>query len=97
MMTPVGVTSHCMSFRATGWLVLPKILLPFPRTIGMVSRLTRDPQMLGPQPNLARNAVLTHRPGELLLDNAFTLIEGHPHTVAGAPKLLSHLEFAASA
>ena len=33
--------------------------------------------MLGPQPNLAKNAVLTHRPGELRLDNAFTLIEGH--------------------
>jgi len=34
--------------------------------------------MLGPQPNLARNAVLTHRPGELRLDNAFTLIEAGP-------------------
>jgi hypothetical protein len=33
--------------------------------------------MLGPQPNLASHAVLTHRPAELRLDNAFTLIEGH--------------------
>jgi len=35
------------------------------------------PRMLGPQPHLAKNAVLTHRPGKLCLDNAFTLIEGH--------------------
>ena len=33
--------------------------------------------MLGPQPHLASNAVLAHRPGEVRLDNAFTLIEGH--------------------
>src|SRR5271166_1356243 len=33
--------------------------------------------MLGPQPHLAKNAVLAHRPGKLSLDNAFTLIEGH--------------------
>src|SRR5271165_4465612 len=33
--------------------------------------------MLGPQPYLAKNAVLAHRPGKLCLDNAFTLIEGH--------------------
>src|SRR5208337_4874854 len=37
--------------------------------------------MLGPQPHLAKNAVLTHRPGKLCLDNAFTLIEGHQATV----------------
>jgi hypothetical protein len=33
--------------------------------------------MLGPQPHLANNAVLAHRPGKLRLDKAFTLIEGH--------------------
>ena len=33
--------------------------------------------MLGPQPHLANHAVLTHRQGEVCLDNAFTLIEGH--------------------
>src|SRR5271165_4723523 len=33
--------------------------------------------MLGPQPHLANNAVLAHRPGKPSLDNAFTLIEGH--------------------
>ena len=41
-MTPVGVASHFNSFRATWWLVLPKILLPFPRTIGMVSNTRRS-------------------------------------------------------
>src|SRR5271157_572965 len=30
--------------------------------------------MLGPQPHLAKNAVLTHRPGKLCLDNAFTIL-----------------------
>ena len=30
---------------------------------------------------LADHAVLTHRPGEVLLDNAFLLIEGHPFSV----------------
>src|SRR5215472_7144828 len=36
MMMPVGVASHFIRFRATWWLVLPKILLPFPRTIGQI-------------------------------------------------------------
>src|SRR5438874_10402984 len=31
-----------------------------------------------PQPSLAKQAVLTHRPGYFCLDNAFALIEGHP-------------------
>jgi hypothetical protein len=39
---------------------------------------TRVPRMLGPQPNLAKLAVLTHRLLEVCLDNAFSLIEGHP-------------------
>jgi hypothetical protein len=34
--------------------------------------------MLGPQPNLANTAVLTHRLLEVCLDNAFSLIDGHP-------------------
>src|ERR1019366_3312568 len=42
MMTPVGVASHFVSFIATWWLVLPKILLPFPRTIGTVSNRRRS-------------------------------------------------------
>src|SRR5205823_7277719 len=33
---------------------------------------------VGPQPSLAKQAVLTHRPGYFCLDNAFALIEGHP-------------------
>ena len=36
------------------------------------------PRMLGPQPHLAKHPVLAHRPGELCLDKAFALIEGHP-------------------
>src|SRR5438477_7195686 len=31
-----------------------------------------------PQPSLAKQAVLAHRPGYFCLDNAFALIEGHP-------------------
>src|SRR5438477_3126488 len=31
-----------------------------------------------PQPSLAKQAVLTHRPGYFCLDNAFALIEGPP-------------------
>src|SRR5205823_14810995 len=31
---------------------------------------------VGPQPSLAKQAVLTHRPGYFCLDNAFALIEG---------------------
>jgi hypothetical protein len=34
--------------------------------------------------SLAKKAVLTHRPGQLRLDKAFSLIEGHP---AGASKM----------
>src|SRR5207248_10801220 len=33
---------------------------------------------VGPQPSLAKQAVLTHRPGYFCLDNAFALIEGIP-------------------
>ena len=36
--------------------------------------------MLGPQPNLANNAVLAHRLRKVCLDNAFSLIDGHPPT-----------------
>ena len=36
-----------------------------------------DFQSLGPQPSLAKQAVLTHRPGYFCLDSAFALIEGH--------------------
>src|SRR5207248_18345 len=31
---------------------------------------------VGPQPSLAKQAVLTHRPGYFCLDNAFALIDG---------------------
>src|SRR5271157_1866650 len=36
--------------------------------------------VLGPQPS-GEPAVLTHRPGEVSLDNAFALIEGHPNEI----------------
>src|SRR5512141_1180657 len=47
------------------------------------------PRMLGPQPNLANPAVLTHRQVKVCLDNAFTLIDGHPSHWPCHPPALS--------
>jgi hypothetical protein len=38
-------------------------------------------------------AVLTHRPGEVSLDNAFSLIEGHPAPVVSPFGLFAAHEF----
>src|SRR5207244_10783158 len=40
-----------------------------------------------PQPSLAKQAVLTHRPGYFCLDNAFALIEGQPRQKADSSPL----------
>jgi len=49
----------------------------------------------GPQPHgqVATKAVLAHRSGELSLDNAFDLIEGHPlHTLTYQPSQTYHFQ-----
>jgi hypothetical protein len=41
--------------------------------------IQRDvPRAFGPSTSLAHITVLTHRKGEVCLDNAFAVIEGHP-------------------